>query len=293
MACPICSGDHEAFVANAASVYSEAGCSFSIHRCKKCSHHFTWPEPSEELLSRIYKSTYAYEAHRLIADEKRMRAEALASLILPKADTKQSTALDIGCMHGHLVRALADLGVRASGVELDEGAVAVCQRTGLDVTRGSLEECNISETRRFDVVVLSHVLEHIRDVSSTLRQVQRLLTSFGQIVVVVPNSRARTARLSGRYWGYWQVPIHVHHFNETSMRVLAAQSGMHVTLMRSQGADSLFFLSTVSNLLGLRSEGRLLTSAQRAIIRSTSRILRGWIRFGDEDLVCILKPNQA
>jgi 2-polyprenyl-3-methyl-5-hydroxy-6-metoxy-1,4-benzoquinol methylase len=291
MPCPACDGEGDLYVTRATSVYSEAGHNFSIRQCKKCLHLFTSPEPSDEILARIYATTYAYEAHEVIADEKRLRAKALASFIV-STHAAATTALEIGCMHGHLLSALTNLGLRASGIEIDEASVRDCRRIGLDVTQSSFEECIASEKQRFDIVVLSHVLEHIRDASTALRQLQDLLQPGGRIILVVPNSNANTAKLFGRYWGYWQVPVHIHHFNESSLRIFAERAGLEVAAIRFHGADSLFFLSTISNVLGMRSSGKPLSAPQRAIIRMASRALRAWRRHGEEDLVCALQCKQ-
>lgn len=44
--------------------------------------------------------------------------------------------------------------------------------------------------RRFDTIVLGHVLEHVQDPADILRRVQRWLTQDGRVFAAVPNARS-------------------------------------------------------------------------------------------------------
>ena len=70
-----------------------------------------------------------------------------------------AVVLDIGCGYGRTMRALAEAGIRATGVELNPAIVDANRRNGLDcMTSGEFDE----GTTRADVIILSHVIEHFQ-----------------------------------------------------------------------------------------------------------------------------------
>jgi 2-polyprenyl-3-methyl-5-hydroxy-6-metoxy-1,4-benzoquinol methylase len=280
--CPICKQKTASKYKSAVkSVYSSKA--YDIRHCSNCGHFFTAPLPSGKELDDIYTNKYSYDAHSLIESEKRMRAKNYANYIAKIPKTK--TALEVGCMHGLLLTELERNGVAASGVELDPEAVKYCQEHGLDVTQGSIENHLKKAGSKHDVIIMSHVIEHIVDPEQQLKSLYKRMSKNGRLVLITPNSMARTRRLFGRFWGYWQVPVHINHFNKTSMAQLLKNSGFKVEETKYYGADSLFFLSSLANLLGARNDTKSLSPAKKMLVRAATRILRPWYHVGREDML--------
>jgi len=113
-----------------------------------------------------------YHPHRLDYDR-------IVALVPPGA-----SVLDLGCGQGALLSRLRARGhARLTGVELDEKAVVECARQGLDVVQADLNAgLGAFADGQFDVVVLSHTLQAIRDVERILddmaRVGRRLIVSF-------------------------------------------------------------------------------------------------------------------
>ena len=133
---------------------------------------------------------------------------------------------------------------------------------------------------------MSHVLEHILDPGARLVEIGKLLSPDGRLILIVPNSSAFTAKLSGKYWGYWQVPVHVNHFNRRSLSTLLEGAGYRIVDTRLRGGDSLLFLSTFANLTGATGEGEIkLTGAKKTIVKLFSAVTKYWYRIGNDDLI--------
>jgi 2-polyprenyl-3-methyl-5-hydroxy-6-metoxy-1,4-benzoquinol methylase len=280
-ACPVCdSADTRRLHGDLQSVYSRKR--YDIFGCSKCTHKFTHPAPDPSDLDEIYGERYAYEAHSLILREKLVRARRDAAYLanLPGVNS----VLEVGCMYGFLLEELARLGKKARGVELNADAVSVCRSKGLDVDNCSLEDYTARSHEEFDAVVMSHLLEHISRPSEQLEQLRGLLRDHGMLVINVPNADARTCRLFGRYWGWWQVPVHVHHFTEASLTRMLEKQGFRVKEVGHYGADSLLYMLSAANLCGLKSRRPTLPRSSRWIIKSFSTLVGPWARFGDEEL---------
>ena len=282
--CPTCQKRTASqYKANVASVYSQK--KYDIYNCSNCNHFFTFPLPSDKDLSDIYNNKYSYDAHSLIENEKRMRAHKYAKDIANIKGVK--SALEVGCMHGLLLEELEQQGIEASGVELDPTAVEYCQNRGLDVVQSSIEDHLDKANSEHDAIIMSHVIEHIVDPYKQLVALSKRMSKDGKLVLITPNSQAKSRKWFGRYWGYWQVPVHINHFNEQSMGKLLKRSGFKVIGTNAYGGDSLFFLSSLANRLGSKGDTKNLSSAKKTLVSIASKVLKPWYFLGHEDMVVV------
>ena len=136
---------------------------------------------------------------------------------------------DIGCGEGNLSGALAELGHRVTAVDLDPNTVASRFRDRIELRVGSAEQLPVEvSARRFDCVLLSHVLEHCLDPLSALRNARGLLKADGILICEVPNSAAAGLRQSGAAWAMLDVPRHLHFFTRRSLNAFCEQVGLRV-----------------------------------------------------------------
>ena len=100
---------------------------------------------------------------------------------------------------------------------------------------------------------------------------------------------AYTRKWFGRFWGYWQVPIHINHFNSGSMTRLLETGGFKIENIKYVGADSLFFLSSLANRFGSKNDTHDLSLAKKIFVKIASITLRPWYYFGNEDMIIVAK----
>jgi SAM-dependent methyltransferase len=131
--------------------------------------------------------------------------------------------LDIGCNEGRGLKIYAENGFEVEGLELNENAAAVARAAGFTV-----ETCLLGEfapSRRYNVAVLSNVLEHSLDPRTMLEDVHRILARDGEVWVSCPNSKSWLRKLFGRFWINWHVPFHISHFCPATLKRLLSQTG--------------------------------------------------------------------
>jgi 2-polyprenyl-3-methyl-5-hydroxy-6-metoxy-1,4-benzoquinol methylase len=170
----------------------------------------------------------------LYADYFSMRAVNVVDPVLPGIPSyllrvlasRQARILDIGCGTGRLLSALKLGGFQdLHGVDISDQAVEICRNKGLPVQHiGSIQEIRPTAVGdRFDLVILSHVLEHIPKEGAipTLRHIrQEVLSKDGNLVVIVPNAQSRT----GCYWAYEDF-THCTLFTAGSLRYVLHSAG--------------------------------------------------------------------
>jgi SAM-dependent methyltransferase len=140
------------------------------------------------------------------------------------------TTLDIGCFNGFFVRKLLSLGYDAHGVDFNNSAVAYGQKElglGSRITAQAIEAL-VEQGKRFDVITIFEVLEHLPDVKTFLSNVFKLLKGGGVIIISTPNNRM-----------CWRPaldypPHHLSRFTTKSLEGYLAQLGMSVLYSSEQ-----------------------------------------------------------
>lgn len=116
---------------------------------------------------------------------------------------KNISICDLGCGFGRLMTGLRNIGYKnIYGIDQETEAIDWCKKEGLSTDCISINNFVSKESpTRFDLVIMSHVLEHLpkESIISTLKDIkQNLLKPGGIIYIVVPNAQSAT----GCYWAY-------------------------------------------------------------------------------------------
>ncbi|BDX08670.1 bifunctional 2-polyprenyl-6-hydroxyphenol methylase/3-demethylubiquinol 3-O-methyltransferase UbiG [Planctobacterium marinum] len=102
------------------------------------------------------------------------------------------SALDVGCGGGLLCEPLAQLGVAVTGIDASEMSIRVAQRhakaSGLSINyRHCLSEVLVDESRQFDIVMNTEVIEHVPDQAQLIAECCALLKPGGLLVLATLN----------------------------------------------------------------------------------------------------------
>ena len=125
--------------------------------------------------------------------------------------------LDIGCGAGGYLVAGQNLGLEVEGVEPSDSHSTIARSLGLNVKQGYFVADEFpSDT--YDLVVLSHVIEHIYEPFGFLRGIMKVLKPGGILVVSTPNAGSTVARLSSSYWVMLKTIDHVNMFSLKSLK---------------------------------------------------------------------------
>jgi SAM-dependent methyltransferase len=173
---------------------------------------------------------YRAMADRHYLDEERGRRRAANRLLdLIARHQPAGRLLDIGCGHGLLLAEGRARGYDVLGLELSATAAQHARDAlGLPVLELALEDFVADPGERFDVMVLSDVLEHLDDPVGALDACSALLADRGVLCVVTPDPSSVVARIAGRrWWGY--LPAHRCLLPRRTLRELLEVRGLVVS----------------------------------------------------------------
>jgi SAM-dependent methyltransferase len=172
--------------------------------CSSCGLVFLDPVMTADAYGRFYQRIYrplvsAYHGRlidaRTIQDEQRQYAAERGDLLEPAfAGRGYRTLLDIGGSTGVVAHAFARrFNLRATVVDPAPLETAEAQALGLETIEGLIERIDLGE-RRFDVIMLCQTVDHLLDVTGTLRRVRELLTAEGLLFLDIVDFRAAYLR---------------------------------------------------------------------------------------------------
>jgi len=142
------------------------------------------------------------------------------------------TLCDLGCGDGSHLSGFGKAGFRVVGVEPDPAARKAAEQLA-DVFDGTAENLPAEiANRRFDVVLLSHVLEHCIDPLKAIANIKSILAPNGMIVIEVPNNAARGFSRFKAAWPWTDIPRHLNFFTEISLGAALAKQDVSVNAVK-------------------------------------------------------------
>lgn len=232
------------------------------------------PTPTDEEITRFYAEEFysskykafnnsSLEVQEADSEFHDAHREDIANTIQrllnrPIADLK---VLDIGCGWGQTMKYLAAQGAHCSGFDPAPEAVAYVQSCGLECVRAGMERMDVFGERRFDVVMLMNVLEHLSDPVAVVNEIRDLvLDSNGVLIIEVPNEfnafQVASQELHGLSEWWVAPPAHLNYFSASTLSHMLTSSKFDVRHIESSFPMEIFMLMG-DNYVADRSLGRL------------------------------------
>ncbi|AMC11312.1 methyltransferase [Lutibacter profundi] len=213
----------------------------------------TFPKPVGKELASYYESEN-YISH---TDSKKSFIDKLYQIIkgytltkklnlINSFKTKQKNLLDVGCGTGDFLLNCKNNGWNVVGVEPNENAKRLAE-TKLSFHNISKIYTDLTEikTKKFDVITLWHVLEHVPNLETYLLKIKAMLKPNGILIVAVPNFKSYDALYYKQFWAAFDVPRHLWHFSKTAIQKLFFKQQMRVVNILPMKFDS-FYVSLLS-----------------------------------------------
>jgi len=209
---------------------------FQIQTCLSCKLYFVSPAPDENFLLKYYRQQYRENENNLsfyYRETQRFRAESqyrYLTKILGNHFFRNKACLDIGCGMGVFLNKLREKGAAVKGFDPRKKLISYGkERWNLPIFTADIGSYLFGENQ-FDLISLSHVLEHLRDPIGRIRQIIMCLKKGGYLFIEVPNNNSE--KIS------WQLDVrkktdeHLTFFNKENVQTFLKNKGLkiiHVT----------------------------------------------------------------
>ena len=245
--CPVCK--HSQFTNHLiCDDNSVSGESFALVKCNKCSLVFTNPRPEGKALSNYYKSDQ-YISHTDRANSpinfiyKLVRRYTLSqkTKLITKLNKGTGSLLDYGCGTGDFIKTANQNGWHAYGYEPDMNARETAEAKNHGKIFNSIESIN----EPFDIITAWHVIEHVSDLNSTIKNLKKALKPNGHLVIALPNHHSYDAKHYSAHWAGYDVPRHLYHFDSISIKSFASNFKLKLVKTYPMKFDS-YYVSMLS-----------------------------------------------
>jgi SAM-dependent methyltransferase len=227
--CPLCGLEGEVIHDHVTDRLHGVPGTWQTQRCLGAGCDLIWlnPRPTKAEIPAFYLQ---YETHAEAPDvdehagtSRRWYPSPAAARVRRQRDREilppgivGSTVLEIGCGNGRNLVRLRSLGWNVFGQDIDPEAARVAQAEGIHVACGPLELADFP-VRAFDVVLLSHVIEHVLEPIDLLVAAATFLRPGGVLVIFTPNARSLSHWLFRSHWRGLEAPRHVQVFGPKSL----------------------------------------------------------------------------
>ena len=230
------------------------------------------PLPSPEDLARFYREKY-YQEDRGNYEQKYSQAEkdylsnapAVAARIWQAVRRKgPGRMIDVGCGQGFIAGYFKKTGWAVEAMDFSSHGIQQ-HNPGLlpYFTQGNVYELlekKIKSKETYDLVNLSHVLEHVLDPLELLDRIKRLMRKGSILRLVVPNDFSPIQELlssKGLTEETWFVPPeHLNYFTFDSLRAVLDDHGYTIVRLLADFPIETFLFNEHSNYWKDRSKGK-------------------------------------
>ncbi len=218
-----------------------------ILSCNSCGFSYVYPLISNKLLTDFYKNDYSayggphYDPYQtsIYKWKNNINHRAMSQCLLARQYldiVDDSNVLDIGCGFGENFSMLKKMGVNPNCFAIEAGENYTNRLLELGVsllsTKDGGVELDKNYTGFFDIIFMSHVLEHFNanELETIVGNISKYLKDDGIFVCEVPNDDFRIRDLEGNN----QAP-HLSFFSIDSIRNLFNNRGLSINFISACG----------------------------------------------------------
>ena len=194
----------------------------------KSEDYISHTDSKKSLFDKVYQSVKNYTLKRKLS-------------LINSFKTSSKSILDIGAGTGDFLKVCKNNGWTTEGTEPSIDAVNIAAQKGVFLKQ-SLDEI---ENKKYDVITLWHVLEHVELFSDYVTKLKNLLKEDGKLIIAVPNFKSYDANFYKEYWAAFDVPRHLWHFSQTSIHKIFSEEDMIVEKTIPMKFDS-YYVSLLS-----------------------------------------------
>ena len=197
----------------------------------------THPVPQKEEMDKYYESedyyphslnkknslTFLYTITRKYMHLKR--------LMWMRGYLKNNTSvLDYGCGSGDFVKYLRSKSIDAYGYEPNYNFY---EHDFLTNQKGW-------KNKKYEVIVLWHVLEHIHNPFDLIQSLKKRLNKKGKVFIAIPNFKSFDSKYYGKYWAGYDTPRHLWHLSRKAIGLIAKENNFKILKVKSLHLDSIY-----------------------------------------------------
>ena len=194
----------------------------------KSENYISHTDSNKSFIDKVYQSV-----------RKRTLQKKLS--LINSFNTTEKKVLDIGAGTGDFLSTCKKDGWNTFGVEPNKEARAISKNKNVK----TFNDISLVKENNFDVITLWHVLEHVENLLEYIEVLKNKLKPNGTLIIAVPNYKSFDAKHYKEFWAAFDVPRHLWHFSQNSIKKLFSRVSMKVEKTIPMKYDS-YYVSMLS-----------------------------------------------
>ena len=232
--CLICSK----FSFNMISEKDRYGIYYPTGICINCGNVQQIKYLSHEIMSKFYSKYYNkiyfdfkdpkkrfISQYKLASDKYRFISEYVENI----KKKEKFNILEIGCGPGGILKFFQDKGFTVQGVDFDEEHLEYGRKNNLNL----LNEKSLNKSSKFDLIILSHVLEHIKDPIGEIKKIKNYLKNDSLIYIEVPSIQMINNMYDSDFLKYLHI-AHCYHFSVDSFKNFCSNQNLDILKLNNK-----------------------------------------------------------
>ncbi len=206
-----------------------------LYRCNVCVFSFVWPRTARAI-DNSYFAEHRKHFKTTSHEDLEKRFSSIVHEIEMHSHRSKGSLLDVGCGKGLFLLHMKQKGWDVTGIEPVKESADHARTLGLNIINVVLEHAKLPQ-EHFDVVHLSHVLEHVADPVGCMLRVSGLLKKRGLVVIEVPHEFGPlTMKIRKAFHALPQFPMpsaHVSFFTPATLKEVIKRSRLTVVSLKT------------------------------------------------------------
>lgn len=202
-----------------------------ILKCKACNHVQIFPIMSKEETQNFYDSDKQLRTIMKKINFKEMEEKSKVDInnrykLISKLINKKSKILEIGSGYGFFLKFLKSKGYNVEGVEISEIRRSYSKKkVNCKIHNIDFNENQMYGIRKFDIIVMFQVLEHIVQPIKFLKNTKSILKKNGRLIVEVPNLDDIQLENNPEYKKWFYQLAHISYYNPQKLKNVLKKAG--------------------------------------------------------------------
>ncbi|MFH0853293.1 MAG: class I SAM-dependent methyltransferase [bacterium] len=238
--CPICGNDDiRKQYSEIKDPYKCVSEEFFFNRCIKCETLFLGNPLGQNEISEVYPKNYSRFQNKIFSKIRSILAVRMVNKLLKEMQYKKNAKiLEIGAGSGLYSKYFFQKGYEVTATDIDETEMISLSASGIKTKIGNFEELSFDEN--FDLVIMSHVIEHFYNPKIIVNKIKSLITSNGIIFIKTPNSNFLFLKWFKNHTYVFDAPRHLNIFSEKSIKLLFDDTSFHTTVKNEFTINELY-----------------------------------------------------
>ena len=214
---------------------------FPILICPACRSAFVWPRPGGNEIESFYRSSsYKNETIEQVCQSEPSyypdaSTDAARIIAICRKLAQGRLFLDIGAGFGEFSRAAAISGMDVTACEPNANSRRIFSEiNGFEPASSMFDKSYAQEVNaRFDVVLASHVLEHVPEPGAFVENLSLVLKPGGIGAIAVPHRGSMLSRFQGKNDMFISPPEHLNFFSRRGLVRLFERKGFDLLVLRT------------------------------------------------------------